>query len=189
VGDAPPEPELLLDDALLDDALLDDALLDDALLDDAPVDDALLDDALPPVPPTPAVLDPPAPPPPALLLEELELTLDPVVEVCTELDVELAEESPPPDPPPVPSSLPAAQLVGNAATKTTPTPMSARETTRRPTLARPDAKNDRGNMGRSSTRKPEVRLRPRASGEPDRDWCSVPACGPRAAREAAGGGK
>lgn len=177
MGGAPPEPELLLE-ALPDTALLDAELLDAELL----------------LPPALAVLEPPAPPPPALAVEVdvevLELPPDPTVEVGIVVDVELGDDdSSALDPPPVPSSLPAAQLVGNVLTTTAPAANSKREATRRPTLARPVAKKERGSMGQSSTRKPGVRLRPRASGELARDWCSVRAHGPGAAREAAGGGK
>ena len=176
MGGAPPEPELLLD------PLLDAELLDAELLLDA---ETLL-------PPALAVLEPPAPPPPALAVDVDvdELPPDPTVEVGIEVDVELTEaDSSELDPPPVPSSLPAAQLVGNVLATTAPAANSEREATRRPTLARPVAKKERGSMGRSSTPKPAVRLRPRASGELARDWCSVRAHEPGAAHKAAGGGK
>jgi hypothetical protein len=184
VGAPPPEPELLLDDALeLDAELLDDALLDAELLLDA----ALLDDAL--------ALEPPAPPlPPApvvdALVEEPGLPPAPLVELSAEVAVEPTDDdSSELVVPPVPSSFPAAQLDGNAATTTALAATSVMETTRRPKFARPVAKKNRGNIPRSSTRKPRVRLRPRASGEPAGDWCSVRACERGAARGAAGGGK
>ena len=184
MGAPPPVPELLLDpdpEALL---LLDAALLDAELLPEVALLDAELavDDAL----------DPPAPPlPPAPLVEALvdEAGLPPIplVELCADVVVgpTAADDSSALVVPPVPSSLPAAQLDGEAATTTAPAATSVKESTRRPTLARPIAKKNRGNISRSSTRKPRVRLRPRASGEPAGDWCSVRAC----ERGAAGGGK
>jgi hypothetical protein len=191
VGAPPPVPELLLDpdpDPELDpeaELLLDAALLEAELLLDAALLEAelALDDAL----------DPPAPPPAPVvepLVDEAGLPPIPLVELSAEVGLEPTDDdSSALVLPPVPSSFPAAQLAGKAATTTALAASNVKESTRRPTLARPIAKKDRGNIPRSSTRKPQVRLRPRASGEPAADWCSVRECERRAARGAAGGGK
>ena len=180
MGAPPPVPELLLDPDPDPEALLDAALLDVELLPEVALLDAELavDDAL----------EPPDPPlPPAPLVDEAGLPPIPLVELCADVVVgpTADDDSSALVVPPVPSSLPAAQLDGKAATTTAPTATSVKESTRGPTLARPVAKKNRGNIPRSFTRKPRVRLRPRASGEPAGDWCSVRAC----ERGAAGGGK